>query len=255
MLRWCAYCQQFLGEAPDYQKLTISHGICAACAPHALELTESDSQLAKSLRAIYQAIYEAGWRNDLAAAERIIETAHEANIRTVDVLMGVVAPLLYQVGEEWKQNLRCVADEHRFTSFCNTMFRLIAAKEAAPMPDCPNTAEAPAMLLMNAPGNRHTLAIRILSLWLRNKGFGVQMLDEPPPLHEFLALVLASRIRVVLLSMALAEQLSAVVEIVERIAELPRSNRPRVVVGGYAVKLGYVSAIPGADLLGDISLL
>jgi methylmalonyl-CoA mutase cobalamin-binding subunit len=117
------------------------------------------------------------------------------------------------------------------------------------------TFKEPDIVLMNAPGNRHTLAIRILSLWLWNKGVGVRTYDVPPPLEELITLVVASRVRVVLISMALAEQLTGVAKIVERIAELPPSIRPKVIVGGNAVKLGLVSAIPGADLMGDISLL
>jgi len=55
--------------------------------------------------------------------------------------------------------------------------------------------------------------------------------------------------------MALAEQCAGVTALVERIEELPASIRPRVIVGGYAVKLGLVSAISDAELIGDISLL
>jgi methanogenic corrinoid protein MtbC1 len=57
----------------------------------------------------------------------------------------------------------------------------------------------------------------------------------------------------VLISMPLAEQVPSVVAIVERLAELPILIRPKIVVGGYAVKMGLVSVIPGADLLTDIS--
>ncbi len=110
-------------------------------------------------------------------------------------------------------------------------------------------------MLMNAPGNSHSLAIRILSLWLRNKGVGVRMIDVAPPLEELITLIIASRTRTFLISMALAEHLPSVASIVERIAELPPSIRPRVIVGGHAVKVELVSAIPGADLLADISLL
>ena len=38
-------------------------------------------------------------------------------------------------------------------------------------------------------------------------------------------------------------------------AALPEPVRPRVFVGGYAVKMGFVTAIPGADLVADINLL
>jgi hypothetical protein len=55
--------------------------------------------------------------------------------------------------------------------------------------------------------------------------------------------------------MALPEQADGVVGIVDRIAALPQALRPRVIVGGYAVKQGLVSEIPGAELLADISQL
>jgi hypothetical protein len=55
--------------------------------------------------------------------------------------------------------------------------------------------------------------------------------------------------------MTLAEQTPSVVTIAERIAQLPASVRPKVVVGGYAVKMGLITAIPGAHLIADISSL
>jgi len=61
--------------------------------------------------------------------------------------------------------------------------------------------------------------------------------------------------KLILVSIALAEQCMGVTAIAERVAELPSSIRPRVIVGGNAVKLGLVSVIPGADLMGDISSL
>jgi hypothetical protein len=63
MLKWCSYCQQFLGEIPDYEKLTITHGVCAACAANALAFTESDFKLAESLRHIQHQLHDAGRRN------------------------------------------------------------------------------------------------------------------------------------------------------------------------------------------------
>jgi methanogenic corrinoid protein MtbC1 len=255
MLRWCSYCQQFLGEIPDYQRLAITHGVCAECEPLALERTGTHFKLAVFLRGIQRQLHEAGRRNDLAAAEDIIETAHKANIRAVDVLIGIVAPLLYQVGEDWSRNGLSVAEEHRFTSYCHAMFQRIAGTMEDSMRGSTTPFKEPDIVLMNAPDNSHTLAIRILSLWLRNKGVGVRTYDVPPPLEELITLVVASRTRSVLISMALAEQLPGVVRIVDRIAELPPSIRAKVIVGGNAVKLGLVSAIPGAELMGDISLL
>jgi hypothetical protein len=64
-----------------------------------------------------------------------------------------------------------------------------------------------------------------------------------------------ARPRLLLISMALAEQVADVTRIAQSIAELPVDVRPRVIVGGNAVKRGHVDAIPHAELLADISLL
>jgi methanogenic corrinoid protein MtbC1 len=255
MLRWCSYCQHFLGEIPDYHTLSVTHGVCADCETEAFEFTESDFKLADSLRNIQHQLHEAGRRNDLRAAERIIENAATVNIRPVDILIGIIAPMLYRVGEEWKRGMLSVAEEHRFTSYCNDIFDSVAAQVRDKRYDCADVSRDPEVLLMNAPGNKHTLAIRILTVWLWNKGLRARMLEPSPTLDELSALVVSARPKLILVSMALAEQCVGVTTIAERIAKLSVPCRPRVIVGGYAVKLGLVSAIYGAELMGDISLL
>lgn len=110
-------------------------------------------------------------------------------------------------------------------------------------------------LLINAPGNCHTLAIRILALWLAQHGISSQAIVQPLTVDASLALIGRVQPDVLLISLALAEQTAGVVAIVERVAKLPIHNHPKIIVGGNAVKLGFVSAIPGATVMADISLL
>jgi hypothetical protein len=49
------------------------------------------------------------------------------------------------------------------------------------------------------------------------------------------------------------EQLDGVAAISTLVGRLPKTVRPKVLVGGYAVKAGFVTFIPGADLVADIS--
>jgi methanogenic corrinoid protein MtbC1 len=255
MLKWCSYCQRFLGETPDFHNLNVTHGICTACAPGAAKFTESDFQLAESLRDIQHQLREAGRRSDLHAAERIIENAAAANVRAVDVLIGIIAPALYQVGEDWRRGIIGVAEEHRFTAFCEELFNRVASRvtDVAPAPAADQ--EPSEFLLMNAPGNKHTLAIRILTLWLRSRGAAARVLDSTPSPEELAAMVVRNPPKSLLISMALAEQGAGVTALAQRISQLPAAIRPKVIIGGYAVKLGLVSAIPGAQLMADISSL
>ncbi|MDI1262672.1 MAG: B12-binding domain-containing protein [bacterium] len=255
MLRWCSYCQQFLGEVAPYENLAITHGVCPACSQKIFADDESGLDHALVLKGLQDQFYEAGRRNDLKAVERIIEKSDDTKIRAVDILVGVLAPLLYQVGEEWKQAAMTVAEEHRFTAFCEKASDMITTKVAnqnSADKALPERAEA---LLINVSGNSHTLGIRILALWLKEKDISTRVLDEAIGIDDLMMQIHKFHPSMVLISVALAEQAAGVLDVVEHIANLPNHLRPRVIVGGYAVKQGLISAIPGAELVTDISSL
>jgi methanogenic corrinoid protein MtbC1 len=255
VLIWCSYCQRFLGEAPPYEQYSVTHGICRACETGALTLTESEFAHALRLRDIQEQLAKAGRHGDLRAAEQIIEDAGKHNVAGADILLGVIAPMLYQIGDDWRCGSVTVAQEHRFTAFCERVYNLVAAKVIDGTAAGAWRAEHGGVLLMNAPDNRHTLAIRILALRLARQGVPARVLDGPPDIEEAIALISRIQPAIVLISIALAEQADGVIAIAARIAALPERIRPNVIVGGYAVKLGLVSAIPGASLMADISSL
>ena len=41
MIRWCAYCQKYIGEVEPFDRFEISHGICRRCVASGL-FTEKD---------------------------------------------------------------------------------------------------------------------------------------------------------------------------------------------------------------------
>jgi len=123
------------------------------------------------------------------------------------------------------------------------------------MSDVAMGAEDPKILLMNAPGNKHTLAIRILTLWLWNRGSRARMIDPPPTLDELNALVIRAQPRLILVSMALAEQRVGVTATGRahcRVASLDPSQGHR---GGICREAWPRIAYTGRRTLGDISLL
>jgi methanogenic corrinoid protein MtbC1 len=252
MLSWCSYCQQFVGEVPHYDDLAITHTICPACERNTFSLTAQDIAHTHLLQDIRKRLFEAGRRNDLQAAAQILDDCSQANVRQVDILLGILAPILYEMGEDWKRGAITLPEEQRFTAFCEATFELIAARIIQAQPANDGHAKA---LLLNAPGNCHTLAIRILALWLLEKGLRAQVVDDGIEGDGLLALIETVRPKFVLISLALAEQVASVSAIAERISTLPASIRPVVIVGGYAVKQGLVDSIPGAELMADIGEL
>ena len=253
MLKWCSYCQQFLGETEPYENLRITHGICAACLPNLHTLTNQDLEYSRRLRAIQDRLRTAGLSGDLKSADLIIKDAIAQNVRPIDILMGLVAPMLYEVGEQWCKGSITVAEEHRFTGYCEQSFEFLRNKITVSKPTDPASADRVDVLLMNAPGNRHTLAIRILAAWCAGEGIPVRVVDPIPAIEDLVRLVGESRPRLVLVSIALAEQCPAVARLAERIADLPGPHHPKIFVGGYAVKMNLVAPIPGAYLETDIN--
>ncbi|MEO6323882.1 MAG: cobalamin B12-binding domain-containing protein [Thermoanaerobaculia bacterium] len=247
MLRWCSYCQQYQGEKAPYADLRVSHGICSPCLARVPSQSDLEFEHSNSLAEIQHRLQAAGALGDVARAVETIQEAARVGFRPIDVFLGIMAPLLYEVGERWQCGAISVADEHRFTSFCEQVFARVSATAPAG-DDCK-------ILLVNARGNRHTLAIRALALYLRQNGARAGALSPELSIDEVLLETERSGARIVLVSAALAEHRDQVVELAEAIGTMPDGARPRIVVGGYAVKSGLFEPIPGVQLAGDISAL
>jgi methanogenic corrinoid protein MtbC1 len=191
---------------------------------------------------------------DFREVERIVDRAVAAQVRPIDILLGLVAPSLYLIGEQWRKGAITVTQEHRFSAFCEKVYQLVVEKVMS-QPEMNLASTRPEALLVNAEQNHHTLAIRILALWFKSKGIEPLALYPFPGLEVLINLVEQMRPRLLLISIALAEQRSSVVGIVERLKSSSIENKPKVVIGGYAVKSGMIAPIAGASLVVDISQL
>jgi methanogenic corrinoid protein MtbC1 len=258
MLKWCSYCQQFMGEIPPYDDFGMTHGLCTKCNVEHFDIFDGRGlDRALFLSDIFQRLFDAGRREDFPMAARVVEQAISANCRPVDILIGMIAPMLYEIGEEWKRGELSIASEHRFTAFSERVVDLIGDKIETRVNGemrAPPTRAAE-FLLMNAPGNRHTVAIRILALWLESRGLRARIIDGETGFDGLMHELAAVGPKYFLISMSLVEQRDGVVAVVRRIQTLPAAVRPRVVVGGYPVKAGLVQSIPAADLIADINAL
>ncbi|WP_158511673.1 cobalamin B12-binding domain-containing protein [Bradyrhizobium sp. CCGE-LA001] len=256
MLRWCAHCQQFIGEMPPHADLSITHGLCRKCSGEQPDLL-SDGEFAHAvvLRDIFQALFAAGRKSDFDAAGPLVDRAIVANCRPVDILVGMIAPMLYEIGRAWERGTLTVAGEHEFTAFAERVVDLVEARMNRASSQRARFAGEGRYFLMNAPGNTHVVGIRILALWLQNQGWQTRHVDELTVLDALSEPSLAGEPKTLLVSIALLEQCEAVRALVERVQALPAPNRPKIVLGGYAVKTRLVPRIPGVVLARDISAL
>jgi len=254
MLKWCSYCQQFQGESAPFEDFGITHVLCRKCELAYPDVFAADVvRHSEFLRGVFVSLFEAGQRDDFDSARQLVEEAIAANWRPIDVLIGVVAPLLYKIGEGWRSGAITVDQEHEFTAFSERIIDLIDDKMHRGKSSIP--IREPAYFLMNAPGNTHKLAIRILALWLESQCICAPIIIEHTDLEALAKKIVETAPRALLISMALPEQFDGVAAISALVGQLPSGLRPRVLVGGYAIKSGLVTSVPGADLIADISLL
>ena len=249
-----------MGEIPPHDDFGMTHGLCSDCEKSRIDLfSDREVERAIFLSDIFHRLFDAGRREDLETAEIVVGNAIAESCRPVDILVGMVAPMLYEIGEEWKRGALSVESEHRFTAFCERVIALIEARNNA-TGDADETAASPTsggplLFLMNAPGNRHTLALRILALWLRNRNMRVRIVDGETAVDGLLRDIAAERPRFLLISVSLHEQRARIAAVARAVATLPAAVLPRVIVGGYAVKAGLVRSLRGAELVADISKL
>ncbi|UFS88278.1 cobalamin B12-binding domain-containing protein [Bradyrhizobium daqingense] len=254
MLKWCSYCQQFKGETSPYDDLSVTYGLCQRCEAQHPDIFASEVvRHSEFLRHVYHSLYEAGRRNDLPSAQQLVKDALAAKFRPVDILLGILTPLLYKIGEQWRSGTITVTDEHEFTAFSERIVDLIEV--SMQRGKTRHRRGLPRYFLMNAPGNTHTLAIRILSFWLKDRSVCAPTVINHIDLQKLAEHILEAAPKLLLLSMALPQQLDSVVSISALVGELPADAHPKVFVGGYAVKSGLVTFVPGAELVADINLL
>ncbi|WP_426612042.1 B12-binding domain-containing protein [Bradyrhizobium sp. McL0616] len=256
MLKWCCHCQQFIGEMPPYADFSVTHGLCRKCAREQPDLLRGDEYAhAVLLRDIFHELFDAGRRNDFESAGPLIDQAIAANCRPVDILLGMIAPMLYEIGNAWERGTLTVEGEHEFTAFSERVIDLVEGKIRQAWSQPSRLAPDGCYFLMNAPGNTHVVGMRILGLWLRNQGWRTRHVDDRTVLDVLSEPSIAGEPKTLLVSIALPEQRDAVAALAGRVQALPGPGRPNIVLGGYAVKTGQVPRIPGVMLVADISAL
>lgn len=243
MIKWCAYCQQFQGEQPPFDDYSITHGICQNCASKGLDLADQQLERIQILANIQRNLFYAGQNDDEVLAQETVAEAKQAGVQSVDLLIGLIAPLLWKVGELWETGKITVADEHRFTRVYESIIAKIEETEPS--------YEIVDVLLVNAPGNAHHLGLRVLNLWLYSKGIKSENFKESE-LESVVSEVLKRKPRFLGFSVATDDQVPGTIKLGEKVMNRLGANPPQLIIGGAAIKRGDFKSSFGITYLSDI---
>ena len=111
MIVWCAYCQEFRGEAEHFNQNDFTHGICTECSDSGLDLSDEVFNRMQELKNMQTQIWAAGKAGDLTQALDLMNQAKAMGRRSIDSMSGLTAPLLNRIGDLWKQGEVALADE------------------------------------------------------------------------------------------------------------------------------------------------
>lgn len=182
MIRWCAYCQTLLGEAPPYTDYAITHGICPVCDARLMRDEHLVAIHAQRI-AFFRELFAAARQGDAATSRAYVERGLELGIGLAELAVGVLQPLLAEVGAHWEKGEISAAMEHRVTAWCETFLAALP-----PPPPLEEGARIELLGLM-APGNRHTVGLRLAEYVLRTQGVHCEAFFPDLPLDEIITLV------------------------------------------------------------------
>lgn len=216
-----------MGETPPLNNYSVTHGICSPCAVQVLEGSYHPTTTVLAAQRLFQNLFSLRTHSTSELAEVTLSEALKLHVRPSELMLGILQPALYSIGERWERGLVTPAEEHRLTTCCETIYR------AHVLPLMPSH---PGKIVIAAPtDNKHDLGMRFLGLHLLEQGEACTILDGCPSEAAIVAYCLEHRPAVMGLSVALAENLNSALMLAQRI-ERETDHATHAVVGGFAAK-------------------
>lgn len=239
MIRWCMYCQRFLGERAPYDNPAFSHGLCDACDARS-ESGKPVHAETSAARLLMNQLYARASVGDEQACLPLIAQARAAGLDVASICIGLLQPALYQAGLNWQEGRMSVLEEHRFTSWCE---RVLAMLESAPVPTGPLD-----LVIFTLPSNEHHLGPKVAARVLSARGFRVEAIVPGLPFDEILAHIEKTRPTVVGFSCSLATHVPEACQLIAQLrAKWGPGKSQRFMLGGFAFRSSHPSAKPSID--------
>jgi hypothetical protein len=158
----------------------------------------------------------------------------DLKIREVDVFLGFMQPLLYQVGMAFQVGDISVEQEHRFSASVEKYIK--ARGFAKPIFSVEDNAGICDFLLTLLPGNRHIFSVNFVAIQLHEDGINVRIAPDLPSVTALIDYLEMVRPLVVGLSASMNEQLPILWEVLDTVKTMHRRPFEFAMLGGVAVR-------------------
>jgi len=165
---------------------------------------------------------------DYAGGLKIAESVLAMENGQEALYMGLIKPVMYEIGRLWEDDKISTAEEHLATSLVGRI--LAALYEKLPFS---LTARGKA-IVTSAPNEYHELGARLLADMLEADGWDVLFLGANTPAEALIGLIRKTRPRFVAISLTMPFSIDKVSESISSIRAIPELNSVKIMVGGAA---------------------
>ena len=144
----------------------------------------------------------------------------------------LLTPVMYKVGELWKECRLDVATEHVCSSAAHTLVRIINERVSkSPVAN----RKALKILICTPEGEYHSLGCMVIESFLRSKGYSVANIAPSVPSDAIISFAGKFNPDLIMISITLGENIDAPNKLINKILE-SRISFPPILVGGIGIQ-------------------
>ena len=232
MVLWCQYCQKFIGEKEPFNDFTISHSICNKCQNKLENDISIDLKGIREISKFFGNIRTIIHNGEHLSLNELLFKAKELAISPFDLTMGIIAPLLHEVGYLYENGEYSVTKEHMFSQFVHNLietitFSLCTQKRM--------NAKNTDMLLVCVNENYHSLGIQFLNLMFNQNNINCKTVFPSLPNGDIISTITTYNPSILGVSVATSSQLENAKQLLADIHKHFGDSSPHFLIGGHII--------------------
>lgn len=164
---------------------------------------------------------------DRRAACGVVLSAADRGFPIRDLYLGVLTPVLEEIGRMWHLGEASIAEEHFSTDTTQGLMAILASRAPAAAPN------GRTVVVTAAPGNTHDMAARVAADFFEMDGWRAICLGADIPAREIAGACVAFAPDLVAISAMMPAQLRTAADAIAAIGRA-QTPRPKILVGGRA---------------------
>lgn len=144
----------------------------------------------------------------------------------------LLAPVMYKVGELWKDGRLDVATEHVCSNAAHTLVKIINERVSK---NPVAKKKALKILICTPEGEYHSLGCMVIESFLRSKGYSVSNIAPSVPSNAIIAFAGKFNPDLIMISITLGENIGSTNKLINKILE-SRISVPPILVGGIGIE-------------------